>query len=196
MLGWKGEDLSPKSDGAIQRFVVKASDKQNKTTPNEGALVKLHLKGKHEARVFDERDVEFNIGEGTDVNVVEGLEIAVEKMCKNEVSRIILKPQYAFGVNGSTEFNIPANATVEYEVTLKEFEREPESWKLNEEESVEQAKLFKDKGTKYLKDNKLKLAIKMYEKSNTYLSNNSSEFFVFLFYSNVWSSHHNGPRII
>lgn len=54
---------------------------------------------------------------------------------------------------------------------MTEFEREPESWKLNAEESLAQAKLVKDKATGYLKQEKYELAIKLYEKSNSYLSN-------------------------
>lgn len=54
---------------------------------------------------------------------------------------------------------------------VQEFEREPESWKLNAEESLAQAKLIKDKATGYLKQEKYDLAIKLYEKANTYLSN-------------------------
>lgn len=40
----------------------------------------VHLIGKHEGKVFEERDVEFDTGEGEDVGVVEGVEIAVMKM--------------------------------------------------------------------------------------------------------------------
>lgn len=38
MLGWKGEDLSPDSDGSIERFIVQSSEKRR--SPSEGALVK------------------------------------------------------------------------------------------------------------------------------------------------------------
>lgn len=84
---------------------------------------------------------------------------------------MIIKPEYAFGENGNESFGIPSNATVEYTVTLTEFEREPETWKLNAEESLAQAKLVKEKATGYLKKEKYDLAIKLYEKSNSYLSN-------------------------
>lgn len=171
MLGWKGEDLSPNSDTSIEKFIIKPSEKANKRTPNDGALVKVHIIGKYESQIFENRDIEFNIGEGSEQNVIEGVEIAIQKMRIGEVARVIIKSQYAFGSAGHIEYKIPANATVEYEISLNEFEREQDTWKLNEEESLEQAKLFKEKGTKYLKENKLKLAIKMYEKSNTYLSN-------------------------
>lgn len=92
------------------------------------------------------------------------------------VCRLIIKPEYAFGEKGNEAFKIPSNATVEYTVTLKEFEREPEAWKLNAEESLAQAKLVKDKATAFLKQEKYELAIKLYEKSNSYLSNCTSKY--------------------
>lgn len=171
LLGWKGEDLSPNSNGAIEKFIIKPSDTQSKRTPTDGALVKVHLKGTFDAKVFDERDVEFNLGEGSEQNIIEGVEIAIEKMKKSETARVIIKSEYAFGKTGNSEFNIPENATVEYTITLNEFEKEKEVWKLSEDECIEQAKLYKEKGTKYLKENKFKLANKMYDKATLYLSN-------------------------
>lgn len=97
------------------------------------------------------------------------------------VCRLIIKPEYAFGEKGNEAFKVPPNATVEYKVTLNEFEREPEAWKLNAEESLAQAKLVKDKATGFLKQEKYELAIKLYEKSNTYLSNCTSKYNDWLF---------------
>lgn len=179
MLGWKGEDLSPKSDNSIERFIIKASDKSSKKTPNDGAHVKINIIGKFEERVFDERELEFTLGEGSESNVIEGVEIALEKMKQNETSRLVIKPRYAFGAAGNKEFEIPENSTVEYLVTLIEFEREADTWKMDQKDSLEQAKILKEKGTKYLKETKYKLALKMYQKGLSYLSN-CGEFFLFV----------------
>uniref|UniRef100_A0A2M4AMF4 peptidylprolyl isomerase n=1 Tax=Anopheles triannulatus TaxID=58253 RepID=A0A2M4AMF4_9DIPT len=173
ILGWKGEDLSPKSDGGIQRFILNAGT--GKKRPNPGGMVKLHLVGRHEGRVFEDRDVEFAIDEGKEVGVVTGVEIALEKFHKEETSRLILKPQYAFGAEGNSELGVPGNATVEYTVTLNDFEcLEPRSM-LSPEETLAQGKLLREKGTKYLKENKHELALKMYERALTYLYNKTQE---------------------
>lgn len=177
MLGWKGEDLSPKSDQGIERFVQTVGE--GKRTPNDGAFVKIHLIGQHDGKVFEDRDVEFTIGEGEEVGVVSGVEIALEKFKKAETSKLILKPQFGFGAEGKADLGVPANATVEYIVTLKEFEREPDSWKLDDAERMEQAKLFKEKGTSYFKEDKFKLALKMYEKSLGFLSSSGEMRFFF-----------------
>lgn len=83
----------------------------------------MHLSGKFENRVFDERDVSFTVGEGSEANVVDGVERAVEKMKKGETARLVIKSQYAFGAEGNQELGIPPNAVVEYTVTLKTFEK-------------------------------------------------------------------------
>lgn len=169
MLDWKGQDLSKNGDGGIERFIVVKSDK--KKTPNDGAHVKIHQIGRHDGRVFEERDVEFNIGEGEEYGITTGVETALEKMSQGETSRLVIKPKYAFGSDGNEQLNIPPNATVEYEVTLNEFEKEVESWKLDKEESLSQAKLLKDKGTSYFKQSKFRMALKFYEKCHLFLSN-------------------------
>ncbi|XP_055638137.1 FK506-binding protein 59 isoform X2 [Toxorhynchites rutilus septentrionalis] len=173
MLGWKGEDLSPKSDRSIERFILKTGE--GKKTPNDGALVKVDLVGRHEGRIFEERNVEFNIGEGEIAGVVSGVELALEKFKKVETSKLIIKPQFAFGEKGNPELGVPPNATVEYTVTLNEFEREIDSWKLDDEERLAQGKLFKERGTNYFKENKFSIALKMYEKSLGFLSSSDSE---------------------
>lgn len=168
LLEWRGQLLG--DDGGVEKFVVKKSDK--KKTPNDGAHVKCNITGTFEGRVFDERrDVEFNIGEGEELNICAGIEMALEKMSVNETSRLIIKPKYAFGSEGNETFKIPSNATVEYLVELVEFEKEIEVWKLDAEQSLTKAQEVKEKGTNYFKQNKFKLALKFYEKCLNFLSN-------------------------
>lgn len=45
------------------------------------------LVGKHEDRVFDEREVKFNIGEVPDDEVLSGIQIALLRFNKGETSR-------------------------------------------------------------------------------------------------------------
>lgn len=182
LLGWKGQDLSKDGSGAIERFIITKGEK--KKTPNDGAHVKVHLIGKYEGRVFEDRELEFNIGEGSESGVVEGVEIALEKFNQGETSRLVIKPKFAFGSEGRREFDVPSDATVEYIVTLHDFEKEIETWKLDAEESLAQAKMFKDKGTDYFKQDKFKLALKFYEKCGNFLSNCGEFFFRGFFWPN------------
>ncbi|XP_056636515.1 FK506-binding protein 59 [Diorhabda sublineata] len=169
VLNWKCEDLSPNMDGTIER--VQISPGEGYSTPNEGAQVELHIVGKYENRIFDERDVTFTVGEGSEANIISGIDIGIQKFKKNETSRLIIKPKYAFGQEGSKEYNIPPNATVDYTVTLKKFEKLKETWSMDGQEKIEQSKMCKEKGTYYFKAGKYDLAIKLYKRIQSYLEN-------------------------
>lgn len=151
--------------------------------------------------MFDERDVEFDYGEGSAIGIVEGLEIALEKINIGETSkyvhiqvlqsffisdlvhqetiyvfdklfsRIKIQPIYAFGSKGSEEFKIPPNSTVEYTVKLIDCGKGLEEWKLSDSERIAEAKVYKEKGTNYFKKENYSLAIKMYTKCNNLLPN-------------------------
>lgn len=83
----------------------------------------VHLVGKYKDEVFEDRDVEFVLGEGEVVGIVEGVEIALQRFLKGEKSRLLIKSKYAFKEQGNPKYNIPPDADVEYEVELQNFER-------------------------------------------------------------------------
>lgn len=141
----------------------------------------MHIIGKHEGKIFDERDVDFNIGEGEDVNIPEGVELGLLRFGLHETSRLIIKPRYAFGAVGCKDLNVPENATVEYTVTLNDFERYVESWELSQDQRLVQAQLVKDKGTAYFKSGKFQLALKLYERSNSCLEKGGNFIIVTIF---------------
>ncbi|XP_013102082.2 FK506-binding protein 59 isoform X2 [Stomoxys calcitrans] len=173
MLGWKGADVSPNKDGSIERFTIVSSDKRR--SPNDGSLCKAHITGKYDGKVFDEREVEFNLGEGSDLGLIEGVEIAIEKMVVGEESRFKIKSRYAFGTKGNEQFNIPPNADVEYIIKLIDCEKGLEDWKFTPEERLTHSKIYKEKGTKYFKKENYSLALKMYKKCVDVLDSNSDE---------------------
>uniref|UniRef100_A0A1I8PXB3 peptidylprolyl isomerase n=1 Tax=Stomoxys calcitrans TaxID=35570 RepID=A0A1I8PXB3_STOCA len=173
MLGWKGADVSPNKDGSIERFTIVSSDKRR--SPNDGSLCKAHITGKYDGKVFDEREVEFNLGEGSDLGLIEGVEIAIEKMVVGEESRFKIKSRYAFGTKGNEQLNIPPNADVEYIIKLIDCEKGLEDWKFTPEERLTHSKIYKEKGTKYFKKENYSLALKMYKKCVDVLDSNSDE---------------------
>ena len=73
--------------------------------------------------MFDERDLTFALGEGAEQGVCPGVEEALEKFKTGERSRLTLTAPYAFGADGHAEFGVPGDATVQYEVKLKSFEK-------------------------------------------------------------------------
>ena len=83
----------------------------------------VNIIGKYQGKVFEDRDVKFVIGEGAENGVVEGVDIAVKKFKKGEVSVLKIKSKYGYGTEGNKEFGIPGNADLEYQVKLNEFEK-------------------------------------------------------------------------
>ncbi|KAK0162753.1 hypothetical protein PV327_006505 [Microctonus hyperodae] len=167
VLGWTGDDLSPNNDGGIERYQITAG--KDGGSPNDGSLVDIHLIGKYNGKVFDERDVQFTLGEGEASNIVEGIEEALRRFKLGEKSRLKVKSKYAFKTIGNAEFNIPPSADVEYIVELKNFEKAADTWSMEGPEKIQQAKLYKDKATNYFKAEKYSLAIKMCKKVVEYL---------------------------
>jgi len=69
---------------------------------------------------------------------------------------------------------VPGDATLVYEVTLHKFEKAKESWQLDADQKLEQARIFKDKGTKHFKDGKYEIAASRYQKVIDFLEHEIS----------------------
>ncbi|XP_027334320.1 peptidyl-prolyl cis-trans isomerase FKBP62-like [Abrus precatorius] len=150
--------------------------------PNEGAVVKLKLIGKlHNGTVFlkkghdeEEKLFEFKTDEE---QVIDGLDRAVLTMKKDEVALLTIAPEYAFGSSESQQelAVIPPNSTVYFEVELVSFEKEKESWDLNNtQEKLEVASKKKEEGNVLFKAGKYARASKRYEKAVKYIEYDSS----------------------
>ena len=52
-----------------------------------------------------------------------GVEQAIKSMTEGEKAKFTIMPQHAYGKTGKEEYGIPPNAQLEYEITLKTFEK-------------------------------------------------------------------------
>lgn len=173
LISWEGEDISKAKDGGIIRSSVKAGEGYSQ--PNDDAQVEVHLIGRFNGQVFDERDVRFILGEGDEIGIPCGVEQALKKFKKDERSLLKLKSAYGFGNKGNEHFNIPGNAELEYDVLLKSFEKARESWEMDSDEKIEQSQIKKEKGTKFFKEGKYDKAVKQYKKIIDYLESENAE---------------------
>ncbi|XP_066291133.1 peptidyl-prolyl cis-trans isomerase FKBP4-like [Branchiostoma lanceolatum] len=168
LLDFYGEDISEEKEGGIVRRVIKKGVGYDR--PKEGATAEIHLLGTYNGTVFEDRDVQYIVGETAEDNgIVEGVDYAVTKMKAEEKWRVQLKAQFAFGAEGKKDFNIPPNAQVEYEVELKAFEKVKESWQMDTTEKLEASDKVKAKGTTFFKGGKYKEALTQYKKVLDYL---------------------------
>lgn len=169
LFDWKGEDVSEAKDEGVMKSILKAGEGYQ--SPKEGATCDIHVVGLLNGVEFENRDVSLVIGEGMEVGVVEGIEEGLKKMKKEEKAKLLVKAKYAYGAEGNSELNIPPSADLEYHVELIKFEKCKESWELDVVEKIEQAEIFKTKGTDFFKAGKLKIALRYYKKLVDYLKN-------------------------
>lgn len=162
LFDFKGEDLTDDENGGIIRRIRKKGESYAK--PNEGSLVEIHLEGKCNGKVFDDRDVTFELGDCESFDIPHGIETVVKQMERGEESLVLLKSKYGFRSEGNAKLGIPPNADLQYEVTLKSFEKAKESWEMSTEEKLEQGSIVKEKGTQYFKEGKYKQAVVQYKK--------------------------------
>ena len=139
-------------------------------------FLSVSLIGRHGDRIFDQRDLSFNLGEGSEHMIPEGVESALLKFKKQERSLLQLSPAYGFGNTGCAQLGIPSDASLSYEVELKNFEKAKETWSMDADEKLEQSKICKEKGTQHFKASKYGMALKQYSKIIAFLEHEKGEF--------------------
>lgn len=172
LFDFHGEDITEDEDGGIVRRIMTKGEGYSK--PNEGASVEVHVEGTHEGRVFDDRDLTFEVGDGEGLDLPVGVEKALQAMEQGEESLFIIKPKYGFGNVGKPKFNIPSGATLQYKIRLTKFEKAKESWEMNTGEKLEQSVIIKEKGTQYFKVGKYKQAVVQYKRIVSWLEHESN----------------------
>ncbi|KAK3715214.1 hypothetical protein QZH41_018319, partial [Actinostola sp. cb2023] len=148
VIDWKGTNVT--KNGQVTKIIVTKG--QGHDRPNIGAQVEVHLTGRHDGTVFDDRDVAFTFGEGSEANLLDGVEEAIGKMVNQECAEVKIEPgRYGFGPKGNPELNIPGNATLNYQIEVKNMEKLSDAWELSNDEKIATALRMKDKGTKFFK---------------------------------------------
>lgn len=71
--------------------------------------------------MFEDRDVGLTLGEGSEVGVVDGVELGLRRFTRNEKARLRVTSQLAYGHEGCPEYDIPPDADLDYQVELQDF---------------------------------------------------------------------------
>ncbi|XP_023259705.1 peptidyl-prolyl cis-trans isomerase FKBP4 [Seriola lalandi dorsalis] len=171
LFEFRGEDITDDEDGGIIRRIITKG--QGYSKPNEGAAVEVTVEATCEERVFDERELKFEIGDGESLGLPAGVEKAIMAMEQGEEALFNIKPKYGFGNAGNAKYNIPGGATLQYKIKLTAFEKAKESWEMNTVEKLEQGSIVKEKGTQYFKEGKYKQASVQYKRIVSWLEHES-----------------------
>ncbi|XP_029289410.1 peptidyl-prolyl cis-trans isomerase FKBP4 [Cottoperca gobio] len=169
LFDFRGEDITEGEDGGIIRRIITKG--QGYSKPNEGASIDVTVEGSCDGRVFDERELKFEIGDGEGLRFPVGVEKAIMAMEQGEEALFHIKPKYGFGNAGNAKYNIPGGATLQYKIKLAAFEKAKESWEMNTVEKLEQSSIVKEKGTQYFKEGKYKQASVQYKRIVSWLEN-------------------------
>lgn len=155
-------------NGELKKKVLKAGGKNSR--PNRGDICKAKITAKLEdgTIVEDHEEITFQLG---DVEVIQGLDLAVALMDAGEEAEIVIAPRFAYGTLGD-EPKIPPNATLSYTVELKSFEFEPESETLSISKRKEIGNKKRERGNWWFKRDEPTLAIQCYRRALEFLSPN------------------------
>jgi len=170
LFDFEGEDISPEKDKSLVKRIKVSGEGYDH--PNDGASINVEITGRTSDGIFDQRDLSFTFGEGSEIGVPKGVEMTIEKMKRQEQAQVIISsPKFASGGKG-----VPADTKekLKYDINLKSFERAKESWQMDGEEKVQQSNIFKDKGTEFFKQGKFDLAAAKYSKIIEFLEHEIS----------------------
>lgn len=74
--------------------------------------------------MFLDKDVTFELGEGSEVGLPEGVDRALRRINKLEKCKVVLKgSRFTYGSKTPAEFNLPPGAELEFTIFLKDFEK-------------------------------------------------------------------------
>ncbi|CAF0799168.1 unnamed protein product [Adineta steineri] len=164
-----GKDISDDRDGTILRRVIKKGDAYEPT--NEDSVVEVMIKGTYnKGEVFDERTVTFYAGAGAVQNIPAAVERSVFRMTKGQHDRLRLTGK---AIEDLKKYNVPSDATVEYDVTITKLERAKEERQLSDDDKLETADVLKQRADEFVKAGFYDLAIKRYKTAFHYLLNAS-----------------------
>lgn len=161
LLRWEGEDLSPNRDGNLTKSIIKVGKKYD--SPSEHSKVQVHAVGSDKnGRVFYDRHLEFILGEGSDQQLPSGIDKAICRMDRGEKAHVICKGIYGYELNPPAEFGLPLMAELHFKLTLKDFEKTKASWEMSDEDKIQLAQSYKERGTQYLNAGKYNIALNKY----------------------------------
>jgi len=169
LFDFEGEDISKERDKSLVKRIQSSGEGYDH--PNDGGIVTVEIKGSNSQGVFEERELDFLLGEGRECGIPHGVELAIEKMKKKEIAQVMIAPRLCQGGSGVSDDN---TETLKYRINLKAFERAKESWQMDGDQKLEQSVIFKDKGTEFFKQRKYELAANKYNKVIEFLEHEIS----------------------
>lgn len=160
-----GEDVSEDKDKSVLKRTHTSG--AGYATPNDGATLNCKIEcftvpGNESVGKFASNTMLH--GEESAYGLPKCVEKVIDDMKSGEKCEITVTPKHGFKEANAAFPNAPLNESVKFVIDLKSFEKCKESWEMSSEEKIEQSTVKRNSATKYLKEGKYELAIKLFEK--------------------------------
>jgi len=168
LLSWNAEkDITNNKNGGILKTFIQEG--QGRETPKNDEKVRVKIRGSLEdGTVFiQQEELEVTLGEE---KLPLGVEKAICSMNKGETSSFKIRSNYGYGETGNPELQVPANATLHYEITLNSWDAEKPNWELTAAERFEKSNQRREEGNKFFQQGKYAQAMRKYQKALTYVN--------------------------
>ena len=165
LFDFYGEDVSEDKDKSILKRIH--SNGSGYATPNDGATLNCEIEcftvpGNESVGKFTSTTILH--GEENSQGLPKCVEKVIGDMKCGEKCEITVTSKHGFKEANAAFPNAPLNDSLKFVIDLKNFEKCKESWEMSSEEKIEQSTLKRESATKYLKEGKYDLAIKLFEK--------------------------------
>ncbi|KAG7211990.1 hypothetical protein KM043_011187 [Ampulex compressa] len=153
-------------NGQLKKKVIRKGT--NGTRPNRGDTCTLKIIGKLQDETIVEEYENITIELG-DVELIQGLDLAITLMDVDEVAEVEVASRFAYGTLGK-EPNIPPDATIWYTVELKSIQPEEKNESLSINQRKEIGNKKRERGNWWFTRNEPTLAIQCYRRALEFLT--------------------------
>lgn len=168
-----GEDCTDDGSGGVRLTTTK--EPTGLACPREGSTVTVSWVMHHMDRELEKRSVTFVLGDGSESDVVPGIEMSLLKMKKGQQAKLRVKAFYAYHNQGNADLAVPGGADLEYCLTLEDFEQAKYKYEMSKAEKIDFAENAKEMGTLYFKRGDYHSALKKYAVITEYLEDDADE---------------------
>lgn len=153
------------SDGGVLKKLLEEAPEKYGPSPSFESGVTVEIVGRVAAKAspFMQETRSLVIGEE---ELPVGVERAIETLKAGEKAQFVILPSYGYGASGNRQYDIPAGATLWYEIKLLQMTKDKDYWQYdNFDEQFQQGQERKTQGNELFANGKFTRAISKYKRA-------------------------------
>jgi len=169
LISWEADgtkDVSKAKDGGVMKSMITPGTVQSWINPKAlgEAVCNVKFKVQNGDVVLNTKEeggtpLKFTVGDG---EVLRGIDEAVLSMSEGEIARFEFTPSYGYGIKGDAAKNVAPHSPLVGVIELVGFTNLKDSYKLEDDERIEQANTMRQQGNDKFKAKQFKQAIARY----------------------------------